>query len=98
MMNMIIMYQYFGIFDKDKKRIINDTYTSKEDLYNTLSKYNGNILIISHNDIKYDKYDTKKEIINTININKNILINNEEVNPHLLKPNYIKKIEVESKL
>ena len=89
---------YFSIFDKDKKRITNDAYTSKEDLYNTLSKYNGNVLLISHNDIKYDKYDTKKEIINTVNINKNILINNEEVNPHLLKPNYIKKIEVESKL
>ena len=89
---------YFGIFDKNKKRIINDSYTTKEELYNTLSKYDGNILIISHKGIDYDDYDTKKEVINSININKNILINNEEVNPHLLKPNYIKKIEVESKL
>ena len=29
---------------------------------------------------------------------KNIDVNNEKVNPHLLKPNYIKKIEAEAKL
>lgn len=89
---------YFSIFDKNKKRIINDSYTTKDELYETLSKYNGNILIISHKGIKYDNYDTKNETINAININKNILINNKEINPHILKPNYIKKIEVESKL
>ena len=89
---------YFSIFDKDKKRVIEDSYISKEEFYNELSKYNKNILIISHKGIKYDNYDTKKEVINAVNINKNILINNKEVNPHLLKPNYIKKIEAESKL
>ena len=31
-------------------------------------------------------------------IMKNIEVNNEKVNPHLLKPNYIKKIEAEAKL
>ena len=73
-------------------------YASKDELYDTLSKYNGNILIISHKGEKYDNYQTKEEVINVVNINKNILINNKEVNPHLLKPNYIKKIEAESKL
>lgn len=89
---------YFSIFDKDKKRVIDDMYASKDELYDTLSKYNGNILIISHKGEKYDNYQTKEEVINVVNINKNILINNKEVNPHLLKPNYIKKIEAESKL
>jgi len=89
---------YFGIFDKDKKRIYDDTYTSLEDLYNTLSKYDGKILIISHDNKEYDTYDFKNEIINSVEINKNILINNKEINPHLLKPNYIKKIDAESKL
>lgn len=89
---------YFSIFDKNKKRVLDDNYTSVEDLYNTLNTYNGNILIISHNGIKYDKYDSIKENINPIKINENIEINNKETNPHLLKPNYIKKIEVESKL
>jgi len=89
---------YFGIFDKDKKRIYDDTYTSLEDLYNTLSKYDGKILIISHDNKEYDTYDFKNEIINSVEINKNILINNKKINPHLLKPNYIKKIDAESKL
>ena len=89
---------YFSIFDKTKKRLIEDKYTSKDNLYEELKKYNGRILIISHNGSNYENYDCKKEEINVIEISKNILINNEEINPHLLKPNYIKKIEAESKL
>ena len=89
---------YFSIFDKDKKRVINDTYSSLDNLYKTLDNYNGKILLISHKGIEYKKYDYKEEKINSIQINKNILVNNSEINPHLLKPNYIKKIEAESKL
>ena len=89
---------YFSIFDKDKKRVVNDSYTTKEELYKTLSKYNSNILIISHKGIKYDNYTCIDEKINSIEINNNILINNKEINPHLLKPNYIKKIDAEERL
>lgn len=89
---------YFGIYDKNKKRLIEDSYTNIDELYNILNSYKGNILIISHKGIDYDKYDSKKEIINSKEICKNILNNNQEINPHLLKPNYIKKIEAESKL
>lgn len=89
---------YFSIFDKNKKVILEDTYTTKEDLFDKLSQYNGKILLISHKGVTYDNYDCMNEIINYVNINKNILVNNKEVNPHLLKPNYIKKIEAESKL
>lgn len=89
---------YFSIFDKDKKRVLDDSYSTKDTLYDTLSKYEGKILIISHKGIDYEKYDSVKEVINAVKINQNILINNKEINPHLLKPNYIKKIEAESKL
>ena len=89
---------YFSIFDKDKKRVLDDSYSTKDTLYDTLSKYEGKILIISHKGIKYEKYDSINEEINAVKINQNILINNKEINPHLLKPNYIKKIEAESKL
>ena len=89
---------YFGIYGQDRKRLINDSYTSKEELYNILSKYEGKILIISHQGLEYENYDTKCEKINPVKINENILINNNEVNPHIIKPNYIKKIEAESKL
>lgn len=89
---------YFSIFDKDKKRVIDDTYSSTEYMYKKLEELDGKILLISLSNKEYEKYDTVKASINALNIMKNIDVNNEKVNPHLLKPNYIKKIEAESKL
>lgn len=89
---------YFAIFDENKQRVLDDCYSNIENLYSVLSNYNGKIAIISNQNIIYDKYDCYNKNINALEISKNIFINNKEVNPHLLKPNYIKKIEVESKL
>ena len=89
---------YFSIFDKDKKRVMDDTYSSIEYMYKKLEELDGKILLISLSDKEYEKYDTVKASINALNIMKNIDVNNEKVNPHLLKPNYIKKIEAEAKL
>ena len=73
---------YYSVFDKNKTRVLDDLYSTKEQLYETLSNYNGKILLISHKGDEYDKYDSVKEEINAININKNILVNNTEINPH----------------
>lgn len=89
---------YFSIFDKDKKRVMDDTYSSTEYMYKKLEELDGKILLISLSNKEYEKYDTVKSSINVLNIMKNIEVNNEKVNPHLLKPNYIKKIEAEEKL
>ena len=89
---------YFSIFDKDKKRVMDDTYSSTEYMYKKLEELDGKILLISLSNKEYEKYDTVKASINALNIMKNIDVNNEKVNPHLLKPNYIKKIEAEAKL
>lgn len=89
---------YFSIFDKDKKRVMDDTYSSTEYMYKKLEELEGKILLISLSNKEYEKYDTIKASINALNIMKNIEVNNEKVNPHLLKPNYIKKIEAEAKL
>lgn len=89
---------YFSIFDKDKKRVMDDTYSSTEYMYKKLEELGGKILLISLSNKEYEKYDTVKASINALNIMKNIDVNNEKVNPHLLKPNYIKKIEAEAKL
>ena len=89
---------YYSIFDKNKRRIIDDKYSTLDELYNVLDSYEGNILIISHYNKKYDKFSCTTEILDAQEINKNILINNEKINPHLLKPNYIKKIEAETKI
>ena len=89
---------YFSIFDKDKKRVMDDTYSSTEYMYKKLEELDGKILLISLSNKEYEKYDTLKASISALNIMKNIDVNNEKVNPHLLKPNYIKKIEAEAKL
>ena len=89
---------YFSIFDKNKKRVMDDTYSSTEYMYKKLEELDGKMLLISLSDKEYEKYDTVKASINALNIMKNIDVNNEKVNPHLLKPNYIKKIEAEAKL
>lgn len=89
---------YFSIFNKDKKRVMDDTYSSTEYMYKKLEELDGKILLISLSNKEYEKYDTVKASINALNIMKNIDVNNEKVNPHLLKPNYIKKIEAEAKL
>lgn len=89
---------YFSIFDKDRKRVMDDTYSSTECMYKKLEELDGKILLISLSDKEYEKYDTVKASINALNIIKNIDVNNAKVNPHLLKPNYIKKIEAEAKL
>lgn len=89
---------YFSIFDKDKKRVMDDTYSSTEYMYKKLEELDGKLLLISLSNKEYEKYDTIKASINALNIMKNIEVNNEKVNPHLLKPNYIKKIEAEAKL
>ena len=89
---------YFSIFDKDKKRVMDDTYSSTEYMYKKFEELDGKILLISLSNKEYEKYDTVKASINALNIMKNIDVNNEKVNPHLLKPNYIKKIEAEAKL
>lgn len=89
---------YFSIFDKDKKRVMDDTYSSTEYMYEKLEELDDKILLISLSNKEYEKYDTVNASINALNIMKNIDVNNEKVNPHLLKPNYIKKIEAEEKL
>lgn len=86
---------YFSIFDKDKNRLIEDTYANKEEFLNYLKKCNGKVVIIS--DSTYDEYDAVPKHINVYEMIKHIK-DDKTVNPHNLKPNYIKRIEVESKL
>ena len=86
---------YFSIFDKDKNRVIDDAYSNLEDLYKVLENYKGKIVLISNKE--YEKYDVESKRIDIINLIDNVLKRKPE-NVHTIKPNYIKRIEVESKL
>lgn len=89
---------YFSIFYKNRTRVIDDSYSNISKLYSILRDLNGKIAIISNSNKKYENYDSFDKVINSKEIVKNAQVNNKEINPHLLKPNYIKKIEVEAKL
>ena len=75
---------FFAIYDKNYKEIESEKYILKEEFDNYISNYQNSIIIKDKN------IDVLKMI--------NYYISNEGINPHELKPNYIKRIEVESKL
>lgn len=82
---------YYGIYDKDYNDIVADKYNYLEVFEEDISKIKGKIAIISEegeNTIK-----PKLDVIKLMEYYKN-----KEINPHYLKPNYLKKIEVEEKL
>lgn len=82
---------YYGIYDKDYNDIVTDKYNYLEVFEEDISKLKGKIAIISEegeNTIK-----PKLDVIKLMEYYKDKVIN-----PHYLKPNYLKKIEVEEKL
>ena len=82
---------YYGIYDKDYNDIVTDKYNYLEVFEKDIANLNGKIAIISEegeNTIK-----PKLDIIKLMDYYKD-----SEINPHYLKPNYLKKIEVEEKL
>ncbi len=82
---------YYGIYDKNYNDIVTDKYNYLEVFEEDISKLKGKVAIISEegeNTIK-----PKLDIIKLMEYYKD-----SEINPHYLKPNYLKKIEVEEKL
>lgn len=82
---------YYGIYDKDYNDIVTDKYNYLEVFEEDISKLKGKVAIISEegeNTIK-----PKLDVIKLMEYYKD-----SEINPHYLKPNYLKKIEVEEKL
>lgn len=76
---------YFSVYDKNYNEILSEKYIDKELLNDYLKEYKGKIKIIN---------EDKK-----INVEKLVeYYDSDGINPHKLKPNYIKKIDAESKL
>lgn len=86
---------YYGIYNSDFDNINDECYSNIEELRNELDNLNGKILIVSDEKI-FNDYDYKTP---KINIFKTLeYYKDSEINFFLLKPNYLKKIEAESKL
>ncbi len=85
-------YVFAGVYDKKGINIVEDSYTN---IQNLIDKIKGSITFISYDDLHLD---------NTILPKYNILdiitrhLNDEGLNPHEVKPNYLKKTEAEEKL
>ena len=85
---------YYGIYDKDYNDIVTDKYNYMNVFTEDISKLNGNIVFISDEDI--DGIETVKPKLDIIKLLE--YYKDKEINAHFLKPNYLKKIEVEEKL
>jgi len=85
---------YYGIYDKDYNDILTDKYNYMNIFTEDISKLNGNIVFISDEDI--DGIETVKPKLDIIKLLE--YYKDKEINAHFLKPNYLKKIEVEEKL
>ena len=83
---------YAGIY-KDGKKIYKDQYINFSDLVNYLDKLDEDYSFVTN--------DNKFNFENTIKYNPDILKivltykNNNEINPHLVEPNYLKLTEAE---
>lgn len=73
---------YYAVYDKDYNEVEKEKYVSKDNFNLNLK---GNVLLINDENKKID----------VVNLIKH---ETKEINAHLLKPNYVKKIEVEEKL
>lgn len=87
-------YVYAGIYNKNLKSQINDQYILLDDLKKLVKKE------YKKEDISFVSYDKLDNVVNPI-IDVEKILNKckfEEINPHLVNPNYLKKTEAEEKL
>lgn len=84
---------YAGVYDKDYKEVIADTYISLDKLQEKVKDLN-NICFISNDNIKnIDVENVKLDVQKIYDYYKD----SDGVNPHTLMPNYLKKTEAEEK-
>lgn len=87
-------YVFAGIYDSNLKTVFEDKYIMLDELINEIKKYD-NIDIISYND--FENLNILTPNIDVLKIIKKH-INDTPVNPHSLKPKYLKDTEAEEKL
>lgn len=87
-------FVYAGVYDKNYKSIINDSYISKIKLLNSVKELK-NVLVIGDSDLEnYDVVENSLDVEKVYHYYKN----NEGINPHLLNPIYLKETEAEEKM
>src|SRR5574344_1233358 len=87
-------YLFAGIYDNNYNNVLEDCYISKQDLISKVKELKGSNVFVSTTEIK------EMETINYCPDITNLIANlkGQEVLPHLLEPNYLKKTEAEEHL
>ena len=82
-------YYYAGVYDSELNIVLDDVYIK----YDELSEYFEDGTIVTYSDMD-NSIKPKLDILKIVNKH----INDESLNPHTVKPNYLKKTEAEEKL
>ncbi len=88
-------YVYAGIYDHKYEEILLEQYISVDSLNQKISSLNGTILTIGNIDVNLECKSIEPDL-DILKIVKHY-DKKEAVNPHLLKPNYLKRTEAEEK-
>lgn len=88
---------YAGMYDRKHKNIIEDAYITKEKLLNKIRRHASKKDITF---VSYDKVEGIDSILPSLNIDYIVKKYSKKkgINPHLVNPNYLKKVEAEEKL
>ena len=87
-------FVYGAIYDKENKVVIEDSHIYLQDLLNKSKDFNDVVVITNNNiDTNLEKVKYDPDILKIIKYYEN----NEEINPHLVNPIYLKKTEAEEK-
>lgn len=85
---------YYGIYDSNYEDVITDKYNYLDVFKDDISNLSDNTIYISS-----DSMDDINTVTPSLDILKLIeYYKDKEIDPHFLKPNYLKKIEAEEKL
>lgn len=84
-------YVFAGIYDNHLNSIMEDSYISLEDLKKEIG--NKAVLYVSDDNFDLEVNESDYDILKIISNHKN----DEGINPHKLKPNYLKSTEAEEK-
>lgn len=87
-------YVYASIYDDKYNVYLEEKYISIEELLTKISKIDNYIIIGNINIGEYNSIYPELDIVKIINYYNN----HESINPHSLKPNYLKKVEAEEQL
>lgn len=84
-------YVFAGIYDNNLNNVKEDSYISLEELKKEIG--NKEVLYISDDKFDFEVNESDYDILKIISKHKN----DEGINPHQLKPNYLKNTEAEEK-